>query len=326
MAAGVEVGEGTCLLFFGAVTVAYLVQLVKAYVVQEKIMNPVDKDGRLQGLSATPASISKFLSLWTELGFILLYVWMCERWPAFDHGDKTISSFVFWLCTLVYILLAVCTWSFNNNKTDDSLLNREQTEEWKGWMQFMFLAYHYFHQNNIYNAVRCFISCYVWMTGFGNLSFFYTRQDYSVLRLIQMLWRLNFLVFWLCMLLGNTFILYYINPLHTLYFFVSFVTCAVASRLNRETCWALRMKISIVAILIFAIWEFPDNFNAVWGCVGVGWCIQPRHCHYLNRSVCSSPLRQAFILPLTKNKQYIHKLYTRYTQNTYNIYRELVSN
>jgi hypothetical protein len=55
---------------------------------------------------------------------------------------------------------------------DLSLLGREQTEEWKGWMQFIFLLYHYFHAEEVYNPVRVMITCYVWMTGFGNFSFF----------------------------------------------------------------------------------------------------------------------------------------------------------
>ena len=60
-----------------------------------------------------------------------------------------------------------------------------QTEEWKGWMQFVFLAYHYYHQIETYNAVRVFISCYVWMTGFGNFSFFYLKRDFSGVRMWQ---------------------------------------------------------------------------------------------------------------------------------------------
>ena len=31
-------------------------------------------------------------------------------------------------------------------------------------MQYIFLAYHYFHFSDVYNSVRVFISCYVWMT------------------------------------------------------------------------------------------------------------------------------------------------------------------
>lgn len=46
---------------------------------------------------------------------------------------------------------------------------RDQTEEWKGWMQVMFVWYHYFAAKEWYNWIRVFIACYVWMTGFGQL-------------------------------------------------------------------------------------------------------------------------------------------------------------
>ena len=47
---------------------------------------------------------------------------------------------------------------------------RDHTEEWKGWMQVMFVWYHYFAAKEWYNWIRVYIACYVWMTGFGNLS------------------------------------------------------------------------------------------------------------------------------------------------------------
>lgn len=43
-----------------------------------------------------------------------------------------------------------------------------------------------------------------------------------------MLWRLNFLVILLCMAMGNTYILYYICPLHTFYFFVVYAIMSPA--------------------------------------------------------------------------------------------------
>ena len=84
-----------------------------------------------------------------------------------------------------------------------------------GWMQFMFLLYHYYHAEDVYNAIRIMITCYVWMTGFGNFSFFYMKRDFGLVRVLQMLWRLNFLVAMLCLVMGNTYILYYICLLHT---------------------------------------------------------------------------------------------------------------
>ena len=53
----------------------------------------------------------------------------------------------------------------------DKLLNREQTEEWKGWMQVMFVWYHYYRAAETYNLIRLFIASYVWMTGFGKCLF-----------------------------------------------------------------------------------------------------------------------------------------------------------
>lgn len=71
------------------------------------------------------------------------------------------------LLLLLLIVNVVYTSSLRTDIDSDKLLNREQTEEWKGWMQVMFVWYHYFKAVETYNAVRIFIACYVWMTGFG---------------------------------------------------------------------------------------------------------------------------------------------------------------
>lgn len=45
--------------------------------------------------------------------------------------------------------------------------------------------YHYFAATEIYNAIRVFIAAYVWMTGFGNFSYYYVRKDFSLGRFAQ---------------------------------------------------------------------------------------------------------------------------------------------
>jgi hypothetical protein len=47
------------------------------------------------------------------------------------------------------------------------------------------LLYHYFVAKEMYNAIRVFIAAYVWMTGFGNFSYYYVRKDFSVGRFCQ---------------------------------------------------------------------------------------------------------------------------------------------
>jgi hypothetical protein len=43
--------------------------------------------------------------------------------------------------------------------------------------QVLFLLYHYFEAREAYNAIRIFIAGYVWMTGFGNFSYYYRWQQ-----------------------------------------------------------------------------------------------------------------------------------------------------
>ena len=47
----------------------------------------------------------------------------------------------------------------NGTKSCNDVLNRDQTEEWKGWMQFVFLIYHYYHADEVYNSIRIMITC-----------------------------------------------------------------------------------------------------------------------------------------------------------------------
>lgn len=56
-----------------------------------------------------------------------------------------------------------------------------------GFLQVLFLMYHYFAAAEIYNAIRMFIAAYVWMTGFGNFSYYYIRKDFSVARFAQVI-------------------------------------------------------------------------------------------------------------------------------------------
>lgn len=53
---------------------------------------------------------------------------------------------MFWCVALM--LLVSSALNVRKSKGGD-VLNREQTEEWKGWMQFMFLMYHYFSAHEV---------------------------------------------------------------------------------------------------------------------------------------------------------------------------------
>ena len=69
--------------------------------------------------------------------------------------------------------------------------------------------YHYFAAAEMYNAIRVFIAAYVWMTGFGNFSYYYIRKDFSLARFTQVtLLILNFFIISLSEVVLLLFIFY----------------------------------------------------------------------------------------------------------------------
>lgn len=143
-------------------------------------------------------------------------------------------------------------------------LQRDQTEEWKGWMQVMFLWYHYFEVKPIYNVIRLYIAAYVWMTGFGNFSYYYIRKDFSLPRFLQMQWRLNFMVIWVCAILSNEYMLYYICMLHTFFTLLIYGGLGLFPQHN-VTATGVTVKFCALALFCFAMWDVSDNiFDTVW--------------------------------------------------------------
>ena len=142
-------------------------------------------------------------------------------------------------------------------------LQRDQTEEWKGWMQVMFLWYHYFEAKELYNAIRLYIAAYVWMTGFGNFSYYYMKKDFSLERFLAMQWRLNFLVFWICAMLQNEYMLYYICVLHTTFTVIIYAGLGIKHEWNHSSV-GICGKFAAVTIFALVVWDVPGVFDVVW--------------------------------------------------------------
>lgn len=161
------------------------------------------------------------------------------------------------------------------------LLNREQTDEWKGWMQLVILIYHISGASvvspprtptgaepvrgekaswfpsapqfiPVYMHVRVLVAAYLFQTGYGHFSFFWLKGDFSLYRVCQVslrpssrvpgtlldavaavsrvssprqvLFRLNFLVLVLCVVMDRPYQFYYFVPLVTFWFFIIYGT------------------------------------------------------------------------------------------------------
>jgi len=144
-------------------------------------------------------------------------------------------------------------------------LQREQTDEWKGWMQLMFLMYHYFAEKEVYNAIRVYIAAYVFMTGFGNFSLYLKGKSFTIRRTLQMLFRLNFLGFLVCVSLNNEYMLYYICAMHTLFTVFVILALYIKQDMNTSTS-ALWGKIGVTAVLTLGIYDSgPSIFKMLFG-------------------------------------------------------------
>ena len=71
---------------------------------------------------------------------------------------------------------------------------------------------------------------------------------------MQMMWRLNFLVLFLCLTFGNTYILYYICPLHTCFFLVVYLAMRAYPEMN-HTQWGVRYKVAALGCLVYLVWD-----------------------------------------------------------------------
>lgn len=154
----------------------------------------------------------------------------------------------------------------SNSELDQPFLPRDQTDEWKGWMQFAILIYHYTGASKIlqiYEVIRILVASYLFMTGFGHTVFFYQKGNYSFPRLASVLIRMNMLSCLLPYIMRTDYLFYYFAPLITFWYIVIYVTMGIAHSQNSSLSF-LTCKIVLSAWLISTLTRTPGLFEKVF--------------------------------------------------------------
>ncbi|XP_074628505.1 N-acetylneuraminate (7)9-O-acetyltransferase-like [Acropora palmata] len=199
-----------------------------------------------------------------KLALIIFYFYLCDRTNLFFKEQKAYSHVVFVLVLVIILLLGVRTWV---PAQQTILLNRDQTDEWKGWMQLVILSYHYCGASKvlpIYVFVRLLVASYIFLSGYGHFSFFWNKGDFSFYRFCQVLTRMNILVAVLCLAMGRPYQFYYFVPLITFWFVLIYavlaawpkVTAAVVKE-NKKLYFPLLVKLFLLFAGITIIWSSP---------------------------------------------------------------------
>uniref|UniRef100_A0A3B3YTT7 N-acetylneuraminate (7)9-O-acetyltransferase n=1 Tax=Poecilia mexicana TaxID=48701 RepID=A0A3B3YTT7_9TELE len=190
-----------------------------------------------------------------RMGVIMLYFYLCDRADVFMKEQKFYTHSAFFI-PLIYILVLGVFYSENTKEA--KLLNREQTDEWKGWMQLVILIYHVSGASAfvpVYMHVRVLVAAYLFQTGYGHFSFFWLKGDFGLYRVCQVLFRLNFLVVVLCIVMDRPYQFYYFVPLVTFWFVLIYATMAIwpqilQKKTNSSGIWYFGILAKLLGMLL----------------------------------------------------------------------------
>ncbi|XP_052758929.1 N-acetylneuraminate 9-O-acetyltransferase [Galleria mellonella] len=181
-----------------------------------------------------PSGLSPAAAL-ARLGAIMAYFYLCDRTNFFMKENKYYSEWSFWLPVGYVFALGLF---FTEASRSSKILHREQTDEWKGWMQLVILIYQVTGASKvlpIYMLVRALVSAYLFLTGYGHFYYTWNTGDTGLVRYFRVIFRLNFLTVVLCLTMNRPYQFYSFIPLVSFWYTLMFVIFALPPHITQAS-------------------------------------------------------------------------------------------
>ncbi|CAG4963040.1 unnamed protein product [Colias eurytheme] len=165
-----------------------------------------------------------------KLGMIMSYFYLCDRTNFFMKENKYYSEWSFWLPVGYVFALGLFFTDESKSSSHSRVLHREQTSEWKGWMQLVTLASQVTGAGKvlpIYMLVRALLSAYLFLTGYGHLYYTWKTADLGLVRYFRVIFRLNFFTIVLCLTMNRPYQFYSFIPLVSFWYTLMFAIFAL---------------------------------------------------------------------------------------------------
>ncbi|XP_025407376.1 N-acetylneuraminate 9-O-acetyltransferase isoform X2 [Sipha flava] len=206
-------------------------------------------------LSKNEPSYVVMVSL-AKLGLIMIYFYICDRTNFFMKENKYYSDASFWLPVGYVFVLGLF---FTEESRYTKVLHRDQTDEWKGWMQLIILIYNLTGASlkvSIANHVQILIAAYLFLTGYGHFYYLWHRSDSGLTRYFQILFRLNMLTVVLCMCMNRPYQFYFYIPLVSFWFTVLYLLLICPPRVTASSSEIRPAQYLYIILKILALFIF----------------------------------------------------------------------
>ncbi|CAF4926844.1 unnamed protein product [Pieris macdunnoughi] len=165
-----------------------------------------------------------------KLGMIMAYFYLCDRTNFFMKENKYYSEWSFWLPVGYVFALGLFFTDESKSTSHSRVLHREQTDEWKGWMQLVILVYQVTGASKvlpIYMMVRALVSSYLFLTGYGHFYYTWKTGDTGLVRYFRVIFRLNFFTIVLCLTMNRPYQFYSFIPLVSFWYTLMYAILAL---------------------------------------------------------------------------------------------------